>query len=257
MDLIVTAPMGERAGCAPRRSQLRLRARPRRPVADKREGDGGTPAGRFPFRRLLYRADRVARIETRLPARHIERDDGWCDDPASPDYNKPVRLPHPARHENMWLETPLYDLVVVIGHNDDPGGAGRRQRRFLHVARDDWGPTAGCIAFKREDLLAILAQVCARDASSNSNSVAALCPFFRYGRHPGHITAPALTLSVAADACLGRGSCGTLAPMASERGSETRIRGRLAGPAALAALALIATSALSRPARGRSRSAAT
>jgi L,D-peptidoglycan transpeptidase YkuD (ErfK/YbiS/YcfS/YnhG family) len=160
MDLIVTARMGETRGlarlgdrtfdCALGRSGL---------VPDKREGDGGTPIGRFPFRRLLYRADRVARIETRLPARHIERDDGWCDDPASPDYNKPVRLPHPARHEEMWLETPLYDLVVVIGHNDNPVVPGAGSAVFLHVARNDWGPTAGCIAFRREDLLAILSHV--------------------------------------------------------------------------------------------------
>ena len=165
MDLIVTAQLGETRGvarlgdssfdCALGRAGL---------VADKREGDGGTPIGRFPFRRLLYRADRVARIETRLPARHIERADGWCDDPASPDYNKPIRLPHPASHEEMWLESALYDLVVVIGHNDDPVVPGAGSAVFLHVARDDLGPTAGCIAFKREDLLAILAQVSASDA---------------------------------------------------------------------------------------------
>ena len=165
MDLIVAAKMGEPRGtarlgdhsfdCALGRAGL---------VADKREGDGGTPVGRFPFRRLLYRADRVAYIETRLPARHIERDDGWCDDPASPDYNKPVRLPHPARHEEMWLESPLYDLVVVIGHNDDPVVPGAGSAVFLHDARNDWAPTAGCIAFRREDLLAILGQVSTSDA---------------------------------------------------------------------------------------------
>jgi L,D-peptidoglycan transpeptidase YkuD (ErfK/YbiS/YcfS/YnhG family) len=165
MDLIITARLGETRGrarlgertydCALGRSGL---------IADKRERDGGTPTGRFPFRRLLYRADRVARIETRLPARHIERDDGWCDDPSSPDYNRPVRLPHPAHHEEMWLESALYDLVVVIGHNDDPVVPGAGSAVFLHIARDDWAPTAGCIAFRREDLLAILAQVSTSDA---------------------------------------------------------------------------------------------
>ncbi len=64
----------------------------------------------------------------------------------------------------MWLETPLYDLVVVIGHNDDPVVPGAGSAVFLHVAREDWGPTAGCIAFRREDLLAILAQVSTSDA---------------------------------------------------------------------------------------------
>jgi L,D-peptidoglycan transpeptidase YkuD (ErfK/YbiS/YcfS/YnhG family) len=165
MDLIVDAKPGETRGtarlgkhafpCALGRSGL---------IGEKREGDGGTPLGRFPFRRLLYRADRVPHIETRLPARHIEPNDGWCDDPASPDYNRPVRLPHPARHEKLWLEDHLYDLVVVIGHNDDPVVKGAGSAIFLHVARADWGPTAGCIAFARGDLLTILAQVSASDA---------------------------------------------------------------------------------------------
>jgi L,D-peptidoglycan transpeptidase YkuD (ErfK/YbiS/YcfS/YnhG family) len=122
----------------------------------KREGDGGTPAGRFALRRLLYRADRVARIETRLPASHLEPDDGWCDDPADPAYNRPVKLPYPGRHERMWLDSALYDLVVVIGHNDDPIVPGAGSAVFLHVAGDDWGPTEGCVAFRRDDLLRLL-----------------------------------------------------------------------------------------------------
>jgi L,D-peptidoglycan transpeptidase YkuD (ErfK/YbiS/YcfS/YnhG family) len=64
----------------------------------------------------------------------------------------------------MWLESRLYDLVVVIGHNDDPVVPGAGSAVFLHVARDDWAPTAGCIAFRREDLLAILGQVRTLDA---------------------------------------------------------------------------------------------
>jgi L,D-peptidoglycan transpeptidase YkuD (ErfK/YbiS/YcfS/YnhG family) len=165
MDLIVEAPSGATRGvarlgdrsfpCALGRSGL---------VADKREGDGGTPIGRFRFRRLLYRADRVAHIETRLPALHIERDDGWCDDPASADYNRQVRLPHPARHEELWRADHLYDLIVVIGHNDDPIVTGAGSAVFVHLAREDWGPTAGCIAFTRDDLLSILAQVGPQDA---------------------------------------------------------------------------------------------
>jgi L,D-peptidoglycan transpeptidase YkuD (ErfK/YbiS/YcfS/YnhG family) len=165
MDLIVQAKLGETRGmarlgdrvfpCALGRAGL---------IADKREGDGGTPIGRFLFRTLLFRADRVPHIETRLPARHIERSDGWCDDPASPDYNRLIRLPHPARHEELWLADHLYDLVVVIGHNDDPVVPGAGSAVFVHLARDDWAPTAGCIAFRREDLLAILAQVTIGDA---------------------------------------------------------------------------------------------
>jgi L,D-peptidoglycan transpeptidase YkuD (ErfK/YbiS/YcfS/YnhG family) len=126
--------------------------------ADKIEGDGATPAGAFAFRRLLYRADRVAVPVTVLPAQPIGRDDGWCDDPADPLYNRPVRLPHAGRHERVWRDDALYDLVLVIGHNDAPVRPGLGSAVFVHAARPDFGPTEGCVAFAPADLLAILAE---------------------------------------------------------------------------------------------------
>src|SRR3546814_4591305 len=72
-----------------------------------------TPVGRWPLRRVLYRADRIARPVTVLPCQPIAPDDGWCDDPADPAYNRPVRLPYPARHERLTRDDHLYDLVVV------------------------------------------------------------------------------------------------------------------------------------------------
>ena len=124
---------------------------------DKREGDGATPVGRFALRRLLYRRDRLpAAPATALPAAVIGRDDGWCDDPGDPAYNRPVRLPYPASHERLWREDGLYDLVVVLGHNDDPPVPGLGSAVFLHVARPDYGPTEGCVALARDDLLVLL-----------------------------------------------------------------------------------------------------
>jgi L,D-peptidoglycan transpeptidase YkuD (ErfK/YbiS/YcfS/YnhG family) len=124
---------------------------------DKREGDGATPAGTWPLRRLLYRSDRVEPPACVLPAAPIGMHDGWCDDPAHPDYNRPVALPFAASHERMWRDDHLYDLVVVVGHNDDPPVAGAGSAIFLHLMRDDGGPTAGCVAFRRADLTTILA----------------------------------------------------------------------------------------------------
>jgi L,D-peptidoglycan transpeptidase YkuD (ErfK/YbiS/YcfS/YnhG family) len=123
---------------------------------DKREGDSATPAGVFPFRRVLYRADRGPAPATRLPSAAIAAEDGWCDDPADPAYNRQVRLPYPARHERLWRADGLYDLVLVIGHNDDPAVRGAGSAIFVHVARPDWGGTEGCIAFRIEDLRHIL-----------------------------------------------------------------------------------------------------
>ena len=124
---------------------------------DKREGDGATPVGSFPLRRLLYRRDRLAEAPaTALPSTAIARDDGWCDDPVDPAYNRPVRLPHAASHERLWREDGLYDVLVVLGHNDDPPVPGLGSAIFLHVARGDYGPTEGCVALALDDLLELL-----------------------------------------------------------------------------------------------------
>ncbi|HMG50128.1 MAG TPA: L,D-transpeptidase family protein [Inquilinus sp.] len=132
--------------------------------ADKREGDGATPAGRFALRRLLYRPDRGPAPATALPALAITPADGWCDDPADPAYNRPVPLPHAARHERLWRDDALYDLVIVIGHNDDPPAAGLGSAVFIHLARPDWGPTEGCVALARADLIDLLAAAAPGDS---------------------------------------------------------------------------------------------
>lgn len=125
--------------------------------AGKREGDGATPVGCWPMRRLLYRPDRFARPATRLAATPITAADGWCDDPADPLYNRPVRLPHSARAEALWRQDQLYDLIVPLGYNDDPVVPGAGSAIFLHVARPDYAPTEGCVALAAADLLLVLA----------------------------------------------------------------------------------------------------
>lgn len=123
---------------------------------DKTEGDGATPVGRFALKRVLYRGDRLMPPATRLPIAPLARDDGWCDAPEDPNYNKPVKLPYAASAETMWREDALYDLVVVLGHNDDPVVPGAGSAIFMHVAASDNAPTAGCVALAREDLLSVL-----------------------------------------------------------------------------------------------------
>jgi L,D-peptidoglycan transpeptidase YkuD (ErfK/YbiS/YcfS/YnhG family) len=120
--------------------------------ADKREGDGASPAGSFALLQGYYRADRIAAPPTHLPLRALRREDGWVDEPLDPKYNRLVSLPYPASHEEMWRADGLYDLVVLIGYNTDPPAPGRGSAIFLHVARPDFAPTAGCIAVAREVL---------------------------------------------------------------------------------------------------------
>jgi L,D-peptidoglycan transpeptidase YkuD (ErfK/YbiS/YcfS/YnhG family) len=123
----------------------------------KREGDGATPGGVLPLRRVLYRADRVPIPRTLLPREPIGEQDGWCDDPDHADYNRQVRLPHPGRHEELWRRDGLYDVVGVLGWNDAPVVRGRGSAIFLHVASADYRPTEGCVALAEADLLAVLA----------------------------------------------------------------------------------------------------
>lgn len=118
----------------------------------KREGDGATPLGRYEIRRVLYRADRVARPETVFPVRPIFPDDGWCDAPDDPAYNRPVRKPYNASHETLTRQDGLYDIIVVLGHNDDPPRPGLGSAIFLHCKRGDYEPTEGCIALDPVDV---------------------------------------------------------------------------------------------------------
>jgi L,D-peptidoglycan transpeptidase YkuD (ErfK/YbiS/YcfS/YnhG family) len=126
-------------------------------TAEKREGDGATPAGVLPLRYVFYRSDRHTQPATRMAVRAIAPEDGWCDDPASPEYNRFVRQPFAHRHEALWRADELYDLVVVLGWNDAPPVAGRGSAIFLHVASADYAPTEGCVALARPDVLRLMA----------------------------------------------------------------------------------------------------
>lgn len=119
----------------------------------KREGDGATPIGSWPVREAFYRADRMARPRTALPLRPIRHDDGWCDAPPDRNYNRRVRLPYPASAETMARPDPLYDLVIVIGYNDRPRRRGAGSAIFIHLARSDLAPTAGCLAFSKRRIV--------------------------------------------------------------------------------------------------------
>jgi L,D-peptidoglycan transpeptidase YkuD (ErfK/YbiS/YcfS/YnhG family) len=131
-------------------------------ATDKREGDGATPAGRWHFRRALYRADRMNPPATALPLAPITPEDGWCDDASHADYNRQVTLPFATSYEHLWRDDALYDLVVVLGHNDDPPKPGLGSAIFLHVAKPDYAATEGCVALSNEDLLAVVTG-CAAD----------------------------------------------------------------------------------------------
>lgn len=127
----------------------------------KREGDGATPIGQFYCRELWFRPDRVNLPENLLfdQVHPIIEQDGWCDEPSHMDYNKPVKLPFAASHEQLWREDSAYDVMIPLGYNDAPAVAGKGSAIFFHLMHDDARPTEGCIAIARADMLALLPQL--------------------------------------------------------------------------------------------------
>jgi L,D-peptidoglycan transpeptidase YkuD (ErfK/YbiS/YcfS/YnhG family) len=157
MDLIVShSPAGPVMdwGAGPRRCAVG----PAGIGHKKGEGDGMTPIGVFPLRRVFWRADRTEKPRTFLPERALQPNDGWCDFPGDPNYNKLVKHPYPVSAEHLWLDSHVYDIIVVVGFNDDPVVPGKGSAIFLHLARDGYPPTAGCVALTDHDLRAALAQ---------------------------------------------------------------------------------------------------
>ncbi|MEP7210444.1 MAG: L,D-transpeptidase family protein [Alphaproteobacteria bacterium] len=130
----------------------------------KSEGDGATPLGFWPMRRVYFRANRISAPHSRLLVQPLTSQMGWCDDPASPDYNHLVALPFTASHEKLWREDRLYDLIVELGYNDAPVVPGLGSAIFLHVAAPEFSPTEGCVATDIVSLLALVAKAAPGDS---------------------------------------------------------------------------------------------
>jgi L,D-peptidoglycan transpeptidase YkuD (ErfK/YbiS/YcfS/YnhG family) len=65
-------------------------------------------------------------------------------------------LPFAAGHERLWRDDHVYDVIAVVGYNDEPVVPGRGSAIFLHVARPGYAPTEGCIALSLDDALSVL-----------------------------------------------------------------------------------------------------
>lgn len=131
-------------------------------LANKREGDGGTPRGTYRPLQLWWRADRHRRPDTFLPARPIRPEDAWCEDPDDRHYNQPIRLVPGQSGDRLTREDHLYDFIVEIDHNAAPRIAGRGSAVFLHLARTNFSPTAGCVSMTKSSMLRLLRRMSPR-----------------------------------------------------------------------------------------------
>ena len=121
----------------------------------KIEGDHCTPIGTFKFEKIYYREDKLGKIDFAISSDRISDQDGWCDDPKNKFYNQFVKFPFDGSAEELFRKDDLYDIVCVINYNTKPIVPGKGSAIFLHICKDDFTPTEGCIAVKKEVLLKI------------------------------------------------------------------------------------------------------
>ncbi len=124
----------------------------------RKEGDLITPSGHFKIKYILYRKDRV-QISTKLKKRVIKKNMGWCDDPKSKQYNKLVKLPFNFKHEKLFKKEKIYDIIMVLNYNMNPVKKNKGSAIFIHVAKNNFKKTEGCIAIQKKNLIKLLKEI--------------------------------------------------------------------------------------------------
>ena len=122
----------------------------------KKEGDLITPKGEYKIKFILYRKDRIGKIQSKIKKIIITRNIGWCDDPRSRNYNKIVKLPTDYKYEKLYRKENIYDVIIVLDYNMNPIIKNKGSAIFIHVAKKNYKSTEGCVALKKIHLLKIL-----------------------------------------------------------------------------------------------------
>ena len=125
----------------------------------KKEGDFITPIGLYKIKYILYRKDRVKKIQSKLRKITIKKNMGWCDDPKSKQYNKLVNLPFSYGCERLFKKENIYDIILVLTYNMNPVKKNKGSAIFVHIAKKNYEKTQGCVAVKKLDLLKILKKI--------------------------------------------------------------------------------------------------
>jgi L,D-peptidoglycan transpeptidase YkuD (ErfK/YbiS/YcfS/YnhG family) len=122
----------------------------------KKEGDNITPIGIFKITKIYYRPDKVKKIKTSIKKIKIKKNMGWCDDPKSNYYNQQIKLPSKFSYERLYRKDHIYDLLAVINYNGNPIIKNNGSAIFIHIAKNNYKPTKGCIALRKFDLIKLL-----------------------------------------------------------------------------------------------------
>ncbi len=125
----------------------------------RKEGDLITPKGTYKVKYILYRKDRVKKIQTKIKKIAIRKDMGWCDDPKSRDYNKLIKLPYAYSYEKIFRKENNYDIILILNYNMNPVIKNKGSAIFIHIAKKNYKKTEGCIALKKAHLLKIIKRI--------------------------------------------------------------------------------------------------
>ena len=124
----------------------------------KKEGDFCTPTGQFSLGPIYYRKDRINKLNTKLNVYPITENMIWEDNPNNKNYNK-LNLNSKKSTEKLFRKDNLYDIIVVVNYNSNPVVPGKGSAIFIHIARNNYFPTKGCIALNKKDLVFLISQL--------------------------------------------------------------------------------------------------
>ena len=126
-------------------------------VTDQKfEGDNKTPLGIFPLRFIMYRKDKLKKFKTNLPLYLIKKSHVCCDDPNNTKYNRIYIKEEESEKESLWRRDSLYNIIIVIGYNDQPVQKNKGSAIFIHLTTNKYSPTEGCVALQLKDMKKLL-----------------------------------------------------------------------------------------------------
>ena len=83
----------------------------------------------------------------------------WCNDPKSSHYNKLVKLPFDYNHEKLYKNENIYDIILVLNYNMNPVKKNKGSAIFIHIAKDKFKKTEGCVAIKKANLIRLIKEI--------------------------------------------------------------------------------------------------
>ena len=123
-----------------------------------KEGDKITPKGIFNLGPLYYRSDKIKFVKSKLILKKIKKNMGWCDDPNSKLYNRPIKIPknYKYSHEKLYRKDSKYDFVIPIKYNFSKPIKNKGSAIFLHISKKNYSSTEGCIAISKSHIKKLL-----------------------------------------------------------------------------------------------------